>query len=385
MRDHAMFDRVLCHSVRDVPEGGHERATLDWLGREVARLMGIAYDGLHVTAMRHPGAGFHVPDDTLTRAQADARGIVGDGDLLGGIVPRAFIATKVVSHPLVSHDATRVEGWCAALGEAITQATLPGFSVFDEVDALAAFARLGHGAVRLKLPSGVGGRGQWLIDDVATLRACLAGLPEDYLRTQGVVLERNLRDAVTFSVGEMHCAGIDIAYHGTQHVIRDADGCEVYGGSDLWVVRGSLQTLCEAPLTGPQREAVQQACLYDRFIGQAYPALRVSRRNYDVVRGDDATGQHHCGVLEQSWRVGGATPAELAAIAHFQRDPALHMVHACTHEVYDAQPLPVDADVYFAGVPGQPGPRCKYRTSVPIHHQWKPSSPASISLSTVTP
>ena len=42
-----------------------------------------------------------------------------------------------------------------------------------------------------------------------------------------------------------------------------------------------------------------------------------SRRNYDVVAGLDARGQRRCGVLEQSWRVGGASPAELVALAAF--------------------------------------------------------------------
>ncbi|HBK46884.1 MAG TPA: DUF3182 domain-containing protein [Xanthomonadaceae bacterium] len=353
------FDKVVGHALRDVCAGGHERATHRWIVEEVARLMGLPCAGILERAQADPRA-FHVPDDTLTAQQARALGIAGGEQVLGGVVPHAFLATKVISHPLVEDDAASPPGWNQALARALEAATLPGHAVFCASDARRAHARLAEtGAVRFKLPSGIGGRGQWLVEDGAALERILRELPAEYLATQGAVLERNLRGPVTYSVGELRCAGIDIAYHGTQCAVADDEGCAVYGGSRLWIVRGTLDELAASGLSAPQRRVVEKAHVYDRFIVDAYPDLHVSRRNYDVVLDDEGA----CGVLEQSWRVGGATPAELAAVEAFLRDPGLRRLQASTHESYgDAQP-PAGAQVYYqAPAPGN-GPRFKYRTS----------------------
>jgi hypothetical protein len=347
--------------------------------------MRLRYAGVARDASAAPSRRFHVPDDTLTRAQADARGIDGAADLLGGVVPHAFVATKVITHPLVAADACAPAGWAHALGAALAPATLPGYAAFSAVDAERAFERLRVLAdVRLKLPTGIGGRGQWRLRAPAQLRERLDALPQGYLAQHGVVLEQDLRDAETFSVGELRCAGIDIAYHGTQTTTRDAEGHEVYAGSDLWVVRGTLDDLLATPLPERTRHAVLDARVYDRFTRQAYAGLVASRRNYDLVRGLDALGNPLSGVLEQSWRVGGATPAELAAIALFQADPEVQLVHAATRECHDAQVPPPAAEIYYTAAAGAAGPRCKYRTRTAIDVPWKPSSQASKSPSTTT-
>jgi hypothetical protein len=88
----------------------------------------------------------------------------------------------------------------------------------------------------------------------------------------------------------------------------------------------------------------------------------VSRRNYDVAQGLDAAGRRRSGVLEQSWRVGGASGAEIAALEAFRADPALRLVRASTHEVYGegAAPPPPGAAVYYRGTDEQVGPLAKY-------------------------
>jgi hypothetical protein len=82
-----------------------------------------------------------------------------------------------------------------------------------------------------------------------------------------------------------------------------------------------------------------------------------------VVQGLDAQGRRRSGVLEQSWRIGGASGAEIAALEAFQADESLRMVRASTVEVYgeDMEP-PVGAGVYFHGSDDRVGPICKYVT-----------------------
>ncbi|WP_115051170.1 DUF3182 family protein [Xanthomonas arboricola] len=359
---HKRYRQVLGHVTRPVPEDGHERTTHAWVCGEIARLLGVhgagpAGDLEHAMAQTV----FHVPDDTLTAEQAHRLGIDDVADVLGGIVPHAFLATKVIGHPLIADHAARIAGWNQALATALIPATLAGYTVFSRIDAMHALEiLLPDGGVRLKLPTGVGGSGQWRIADATHLAQLVDGLPADYLGTHGAVLERNILQPVTHSVGELCVAGVQIAYYGTQSSVRNAQDEEVYGGSSLHVHRGSLEALAMTALAPLQHRVVAQACRYDRFITAAYPGLHISRRNYDVVSGDDGQGGAVCGVLEQSWRVGGATPAELAAIASFQDDAGLQWVCASTHEIYQGEP-PADAQIYYRAERPGPGPRFKYR------------------------
>ena len=360
----SMPEQVLAYAVRSSPEDGHERATHEWIAREVAELFDVAYGGMADRQRQATRATtYYVPDDTLCSDAAAALGIDGACDLLGGVVPLPFLATKVVVHPLVAADAAHPPGWSQSLALALRSCTLPGLSAFCTEDAMRAHARLADGGrTRLKLPTGIGGRGQWLLESASDLARHLAALPDNYLATHGVVLERHLERVVTYSVGETECAGMRIAYHGTQALTEDREGREVYGGSDLRVQRGGLDELAASRLPPRAGVAVRAARDFDRAIRQAYPDLRVSRRNYDVACGVDAQGQAFCGVLEQSWRIGGATPAELAALRAFQREPALTRLHACTRELH-GRPAPAGAEVYYAGDDPRLGPLVKYRIS----------------------
>ena len=84
-----------------------------------------------------------------------------------------------------------------------------------------------------------------------------------------------------------------------------------------------------------------------------------------MAQGVDDSGAWRSGVLEQSWRIGGATGAELAALAAFDADPALRVVRAATTEIYGGAEPPPDADVYFHGVDRHVGPITKYTRTLP--------------------
>lgn len=99
---------------------------------------------------------------------------------------------------------------------------------------------------------------------------------------------------------------------------------------------------------------------YDAAIADAYPQLLASRRNYDVAVGRSEHGALEHGVLEQSWRIGGATPAEVVALAAFAADQKLQRVNASSHEVYDLIDPPPGAEVYFRAVDPAVGALTKY-------------------------
>ncbi|HVL01640.1 MAG TPA: DUF3182 family protein, partial [Dongiaceae bacterium] len=140
------------------------------------------------------------------------------------------------------------------------------------------------------------------------------------------------------------------------------NGALVYGGSDLTVVRGDFNALLAATASGPLHDAVTQALAYDEAARTCYPGFFASRINYDVVQGLNASGQWCSGVLEQSWRIGGASPAEIAALEAFQTDEQLHSIRVSSHEVHRHITCPPHARVHFRGVDPDTGPITKYST-----------------------
>ena len=85
-----------------------------------------------------------------------------------------------------------------------------------------------------------------------------------------------------------------------------------------------------------------------------------------MLRGRDASGRWLSGVLEQSWRIGGASGPEVAALAAFRGDARLRVVHARSTESYDADAkAPDGATVQFRGVDSRAGPITKYTVVEP--------------------
>jgi hypothetical protein len=117
------------------------------------------------------------------------------------------------------------------------------------------------------------------------------------------------------------------------------------------------------------RAAVASARQYDAA-AEKFSAFIASRRNYDVAQGIGADDWPQSGVLEPSWRVGGASSAELAALATFARDPSLKIVRASHFEEYgEGRRAPADAIVEFQGDDPEAGPLVRYTIVTPEGQQ----------------
>nr|WP_145545622.1 DUF3182 family protein [Variovorax boronicumulans] len=347
----------------------HEQMTRMEVVRRLARLKGYAVSEEFAQAPLGPV--YLVPSDTLVgTGRAQALGIHGRDDFFGGVVPYPFVSTKAITHPLVAADAQAPEGWNPAFSRMVGDAVLPGYTAFTRADAtVAAEELLQAGPVRIKLVRETGGNGQTVARDRAAFDACLAGIADEMLAQDGVVIEQNLREVQTLSVGQVHVAGMVATYFGQQRLTHNHQGAEVYGGSDLTVVRGDFQALLSLVLAPEVRTAVEQALLYDSAAQAAFPGFFASRINYDVAQGLMPDGQWRSGVLEQSWRAGGATGAEIAALEAFQADPQRHVVRASGYEVFGpCETLPPGAVVYFRGVDDQVGPLTKYTVTASDDH-----------------
>jgi Protein of unknown function (DUF3182) len=183
------------------------------------------------------------------------------------------------------------------------------------------------------------------------------------LQAEGIVVERHLDRIETLSVGQVTLDDLVASYYGVQHLTINNHGHHVYGGTDLVVVRGGFGMLVRLDVTSDIHEAIVKACAFDAAVQNDYAGFFASRRNYDVAWGIDAQGVRQCGVLEQSWRVGGATGAEIGALRTFRADPQAYAVRASTRELYgdDAQ-IPEGASIVYRGVDEHAGAITKYYT-----------------------
>jgi hypothetical protein len=341
----------------------HELAAQRGVAERLAALFGCRFAGDADPAAPSASIGYAVPNDTLTSIE-DARrwGIRSEADLFGGVVPFPYVATKTITHPLVEPDATAPIGWCGEFAERVAPVVLPGLSAFSLDDARRAGRRLlRDGPVRLKLASGVGGSGQSVARDAAQLDARLAALDAAEIAAHGMVLERNLADARTFSIGLLRVGSLTASYFGTQCTTKNRHGDEVYGGSTISLARGDLDALEPLAADAEVRRAVAMARCYHAAAFACFAGMFASRCNYDVVQGRDASGRRLAGVLEQSWRIGGASPAEVAALETLCEAPERALVHASTVELHAPQAVvPEGATLYFSGVDEHVGPITKY-------------------------
>src|SRR5215831_15243147 len=339
----------------------HHKVVLDSGAKAIAKLKGYEFGGHYDAACDYSGPLFFVPDDTLLLDEASRLGIHSSNDLYGGVVPHLFVKTKAITHGLVDRHAERPLGWCTAFAERVREIVLPGYTVFSNRDARVAAGRmLVRGPIRVKKPLSASGKDQTVVTSLNGLDAVLEKISADEMATYGLVLEENLRQARTFSVGEVAVGSLRISYYGTQRTVSDNEGRPVYGGSDLVCVRGGWEILDALPMSSEVRAAVVAARLYDGAT-EEFAGFMASRRNYDVAQGIAADGRPRSGVLEPSWRVGGASSAELAAMAAFARDPALQIVRASHVEEYGkGRRAPADAIVYFQGEDAEAGPLLRY-------------------------
>jgi hypothetical protein len=344
----------------------HHKVVLDAGSKAIANIEGYDFAGCYEGTCDHAGPVFFVPDDTLLTTEASCLGIHSPQHLYGGVVPHLFVKTKAITHGLVDCHAERPRGWSTAFAERVRGNVLPGYTVFSSRDARLAAARmLGRGPLRLKKPLSASGKDQTLVASLNELDDELEKITAAEMATCGLVLEENLRHVKTFSVGEIAIGSLRVSYHGTQRIVRDNNGRPVYGGSDLVCVRGGWKVLDALPMAPDVCAAVAAAARYDAAT-EEFPGFMASRRNYDVAQGIGADGRARSGVLEPSWRIGGASSAELAAATAFARDPYLQIVRASHVEEYgrDRQP-PADAVVDFHGDDPEAGPLLRYTVVKP--------------------
>nr|WP_274425086.1 DUF3182 family protein [Chelativorans sp. YIM 93263] len=324
-------------------------------------MLGFEYGG-ECESARLDESCYLIPRDTLCGTDSVPRfQIAGEGDILGGWVPEAYMATKAILHPLVSPEASAPPGWPQKLAAMAEEYVLPGASAFSAADTVAGGQDLLlEGPVRLKPVYGKGGHGQMVVTDIQALPNTVSQLSAVNAPENGFVIEANLSDVDTYTVGQSRLPRCTVSYCGTQFLTEDNTGGPAYGGSELTAVLGGYDNLPADILPEEMLQAVRYAAGFDDLVDEYLPGLIASRRNYDVACGRAHDGALRMGIIDQSRRVGGATGAELVAAEVLVKDPDARAVRARSAEIYgDEQSVPEGALICFQGDDPEVGPLLK--------------------------
>ncbi|MBA3724668.1 MAG: DUF3182 family protein [Candidatus Levybacteria bacterium] len=335
----------------------HEIKRITDLGQVIAEMTDREFGGAFNQDLRVPAMGelYFVPYKTLmNREKARRLGIETKDHLFGGVVDRPFKGTKAIAHGLVSEAAQRPDGWSEAFSDATKDVVLPGFTAFNHNEAVIAADKLFQAGytVRGKRTLAAGGGDQHVLNSTTELTGVLTGITQDEMATFGYVLESNLQpEGLSIrSIGQVEIAGTMISYFGTQRETKGEDGETRYGGSDLYIARGNYAALLKHVDDDATKIAIKQARTFDNA-AEKHLGVVASRRNYDIAQGQ-IDGQLVSGVLEQSWRIGGASGPEVLAIEAFRKDPALQVVTGSSFNQFKASGdfnVPGGARIHFEG------------------------------------
>ena len=355
---------VVTYPTRDA-EPAHEATVHALLGEKIAALLGMRYAGDYDPRQRPSGRLYFVPSATILGVEnARTLGISNEFDLFGGVASHAFMPTKAITHSLRQGASVVPEGWSSEFGQRVQQSVLAGVTAFSMEDArVGGRELLKRGPVRVKPVLATAGRGQLLVTTPNELDAALEQQDTSLLGQYGLVLEEHLEEVQTYSAGQVRLRDLVLSYVGTQRLTPDNQGTLVYGGSDLIATRGGFDSLFHLELSDQHRLAIAHAKVYDDAASACLRGFFASRRNYDIAYGRDVAGQMHCGVLEQSWRIGGASAAEIAALEILHADPAVQYVSSSTWEIFgNDAPAPPGALELYRGVDPDIGLIRKYVT-----------------------
>lgn len=263
---------------------------------------------------------YYVPFAAVHSDLATDKGIVGLGDLYGGIVREYQHADKAILHLLPSANAVHPAWYSPNFAESVRDVVLPGYTAFtyDDIEDGFNLMRSDGFSVRLKDPANTGGLGQHLIRSVEDLAETMTAY-EGKLPNTGVVLEADLHDPVTITIGYVNIGGIVYSWHGRPYDVEH-DGMMRFSGNELTVVRGGLEVLREHSADPHDRLAIDQA----ERVFDAYSLLGtvVSRATLDAVQGTACDGAFLSGITDPSLRPSASSAAEVRAIEALVANPA---------------------------------------------------------------
>lgn len=308
----------------------------------IAEQLGRVYQGEYKPGAELDAA-FWVPHAPMTPEEAGALGITSKEQIFGAVVEPLHAQKSVFHCPLPR--ATYVPAhFPLDFSRSVQVISAPGYTAFTPQDALLAFESLlqqGH-SPRFKNPTATAGLGQRVASNRQEAEAVIAAISGDVFRRFGVVIEANIPISVgqphAFSSGWIELGGEEYTYVGTQSQGEK----NIYTGTRLHMVRGH-----EPPYVPDIPNAVTDHTTYLLGLLGLLDGLQIATRcNFNFVK----SMHDEVFAVEPTFRIGGATGAELLAIGYLKDHPEEDQVVASTRFVYDQhEPLPAGAHRLYSG------------------------------------
>ncbi len=268
---------------------------------------------------------YHVMAKVVSKKMAKELGINNSEDFYGVAVEHPQQVEKSVLYPVVGEAA----GYHSEIfPREIRDAVLEGYSFFSQEGAVEAYQRLNSDrSLRLKLLPNSDGNGQFKVKSETELCQILSQANKEDLTVFGAVLEPNLFEAETVSVGEIRIGASVYSFLAFQKGdVAPEDGRNRYMGADLLVVRGMMDKLLRLDQSEPVEKQVRQAITFHRAYSFFEPIT--SRISYDVLFGYDDQGRYQSGVTDITARLGGSCPAVMLGVKALDEDQAVTAVRA---------------------------------------------------------
>lgn len=320
------------------------------VAREIATILGrpfygeIALDSL-VSAKEH----YVVPVKTIRKEEAMALGLNDAGDFYGVVVDHLGHVGKAILHE--TKEAKTPKFYSKMFAAMVEDLVLPGATAFSFEQALEAGVELTgrFGQTRLKQTDKSDGQGQFEIKNSRDLERALNEVGEAEVQSKGIVLEPNLMNRITISVG---FAQIGEEKFGTlveqRNDIDPDDSRDRFLGGYLVVARGGMEKLLPLCSSETERRAVRTATKFvDKYSGLD-PII--SRISLDYLVGETVRGrQSLAGITDITGRLGGNCPALVLAIKEMKNRPELTHMRGETRLNYTGKPLAFDegAEVFI--------------------------------------
>ncbi|MBD2606110.1 DUF3182 family protein [Scytonema hofmannii FACHB-248] len=335
------------------------------------------------------GKTYYVADKTIVLELKENQKLIEDAliesekDFFGGIVARPHQSTKAIMHPLVSREAVCPLGWSHEFSEELAQRNLvlPGFTVFSTDDLRIAFKELynkGVYQIRLKDPLAFLGMSQFVISSFQELEQFISDKIADQgkLQQYGLVVEENLHpeDLKTYSASFITVGSHQVQCLGVQ---RFSQG--LYTGTDLVIMRTGKcifpKLLAQVGIFNNEdaQAIIDKALLFRALLNKHIPEIKTARFNLDIVSGIASIYSNgtcelvkRFALLEQSFRVGGASPGEIWGLESLLSDPDVDAVCASTYYRYgdEAYQTVSEEEILYCGVDNRFGP---ISISVKVH------------------
>lgn len=285
---------------------------------------------------------YFMPFAAVHESLAHEKGITGDGDVYGGIVKALEHADKAILHELPTTGASHPLWYSRTFAKGVGEVVLPGFTSFSVEDTMQAFASMQDMGLtaRFKDPSSTGGMGQFLVRSRNELEKAITPY-KDKIPEVGAVLEANLQNHETVTIGYVDMNGQSYSWYGRPYDVQHNDMTR-FGGNELTVAQGDIRNLMQYATNPSDRLAISQA----GRVFDAYSLLgsTIIRATLDAVQGIGSNGEFLSGITDPSLRPSASSAAEIRAVEAFIANPSAEVVKTRLTYDYD-KTMPTDGSV----------------------------------------